>query len=116
MKELKIRHNILTLKDYDKNAQGVEIDNINMAMDKLLEDLEQIVILGYLERKESGELSKIRELNPNIERVKERVIQDPNEKATISKLKNLIELSLTSNKDKDVDVDLKKHNRADNYQ
>lgn len=103
VQEFKIRHNAIVS----------EVDNLNSTLAKQLEELEQIVILGYLDRKEMGEHSKIRDLNPNIERIKQRMLEDANEDATSSKFKRLIELSQSLSKDKDFETELKRHGGKD---
>lgn len=90
--EYKIRHNSIIK----------EVDSIYNELDFLLEELEQNVILGYLDRKELDEIPKIQHLNLNIERIKQKVVEDPNEDATAKKFKSLIELSKSLSNERNI--------------
>jgi hypothetical protein len=93
MNEFKIRHH--TIID--------EVDKIYGDVGALLEELEQNVILGYLDRKELNEIPNLMQLNPDLIRVKEKMVTDSNEDATASKFKSLIELSRTLSENKEMD-------------
>jgi hypothetical protein len=103
--EFKLRHNSI--------ASQTAV--INEQLDKLLEDLEQNIVLGYVDRKEIG-IHNIKMLDKNdVIPTKRKVISEKPEDNKESNFKRLIELSQTLSKEKDLEVDLKRHIRKQDF-